>query len=352
MLVDGAARPESVLTLSHWPQSPTPRALARDSSTQIVFAFLHAARGDIGALGARRSNAEIIAAIAAADRAVAVTNDHFDEDGLVSVFAMTDPEAALRHEEMLVDVASCGDFGVVRSRKAARIAFAIAPLSEEAQEAATEPDGVAKGSLGWSGTRYRAVLGRMVELLEHLEAFRGYWEEQDAAFAASLDDLGTGSVRIEEVPDVDLAVVRRDRHVERAQAEAGTGGDSAVPLNEVALHSATSASRILAFDGDRCRLYLRYESWVRYVSRHVPRRPDLAPLAEELSSAEPSGIRWTADGVGAIVPQMRPETDRRTDLDPETIVSTVVSYLRSAPPAWDPFRRGGALIPAGRRRTR
>src|SRR5271166_6532835 len=55
VLVDGATRAGSVLTLSHWPQSPTPAALARDTSAQIVFAFLHAARGDRalggGALG-------------------------------------------------------------------------------------------------------------------------------------------------------------------------------------------------------------------------------------------------------------------------------------------------------------
>ncbi len=36
VMVDGAARPGSVLTLSHWPQSPTPSTLARDLSTEIV----------------------------------------------------------------------------------------------------------------------------------------------------------------------------------------------------------------------------------------------------------------------------------------------------------------------------
>jgi len=346
VLVDGAARPESVLTLSHWPQSPTPRSLARDLSTEIVFAFLHAARGDAVSGKDRRSNAEIRSAIAAADLAEAVSNDHFDEDGLVSVFAMTDPETALRHEELLVDVASCGDFGVVRSRIAARIAFTIAPLGERGQELRAKQDGAATGPASWTGTRYQAVLEQIVELLERPEAFRRYWEERDAAFAASLEDLRTGLVRIDEVPHVDLAVVTRDGPVARARAEAG----SAVALDEAALHSATSASRILAFDGDRCELYLRYESWVRYVSRHVPLRPDLAPLAEQLSSAEPTGIRWTADGVGSIVPRMLPEPDGRTDLDPKAIAEVVVRFLQSAPAAWDPFRRGGALIPSGRSR--
>ena len=45
VIVDGAARSGSVLTLSHWPQSPTPVGLARDLSAEIVFAFLRASRG-------------------------------------------------------------------------------------------------------------------------------------------------------------------------------------------------------------------------------------------------------------------------------------------------------------------
>ena len=109
VLVDGAARPGSVLTLSHWPQSPTPPALARDLSAQIVFAFLHATRGEVapgdGAPGrggrGRSGGVGIRSAIAAVSRAEAVTNDHFDEDGVVSVFSMAEPDVALRHEGCL-----------------------------------------------------------------------------------------------------------------------------------------------------------------------------------------------------------------------------------------------------------
>jgi len=368
VLVDGATRPESVLTLSHWPQSPTPMALARDLSAQIVFAFLHAAHGDAlprrGAGGGQRgrggqggrSDGEIRSAIAAAGRAEAVTNDHFDEDGLVSVFAMTDPDAAMPHEELLDDVASCGDFGVVRSRPAARIAFAIGPIAEEAatQEAAAEvPDSGVSGKRpgSWSGRRYYAVLDRMVELLEHPEHFRRYWEQEDEALSASLADLEAGVIRIHEVPEVDLAVVTRAGLATRPPDGAvSMTGRSVLGLSEVALHSATSASRILVFNQGRCELYLRYEGWVRYISRKVPRRPDLAPLAEQLSAAEPSGIRWQADGVGSIVTRMRAGARGETDLDPAVITGSVACYLRSATPAWDPFRRGGALIPSGKRR--
>jgi len=350
VLVDGAARSESVLTLSHWPQSPTPPVLARDLSAQIVFAFLHAARvADApqvpeARLRRRGSSADLSAAIEAAGVAEVVTNDHFDEDGLVSVLAMTNPDFALRHEELLVDVASCGDFGVARSQIAARIAFAISPIGEEAAKAPAPAE--RPGS--WSGARYRAVLEKAVELVEHPEHFGRYWKEQDAALTRSQEVLRAGSVTIHEVPEVDLAVLIRTAGA--GWFDAGSAAPGAVALHEVALHSATPASRILCFNEGRCELYLRYEGWVRYVSRKVPLRPDLEPLAAELSAAEPSGSRWVADGVGSLVSRMRPEADGETELDPKLVLEMVVAYLKSAPGAWDPFRQGGALIPVGERR--
>ena len=183
VLVDGATRPGSLLTLSHWPQSPTPAALARDLSAEIVFAFLSRLPGARRRACLRRSSAGVRSALQAAGRAEAVTNDHFDEDGLVSVFAMTDPEVALSNEQLLVEIASCGDFGVVGSRTAARIAFTIGPMGEQA--AAEASRGGVPGELDprATGLRYQAVLERTAELLDHPERFRRYWQEEDAALA-------------------------------------------------------------------------------------------------------------------------------------------------------------------------
>ena len=96
VMVDGAAREGSVLTLSHWPQSPTAAFLARDVSAAIVLEYVrlslegvpNTVHGPQG--GAGRS------ALARGRAAEAVTNDHFDEDGLMSVLALVDPKVAMR----------------------------------------------------------------------------------------------------------------------------------------------------------------------------------------------------------------------------------------------------------------
>jgi hypothetical protein len=51
----------------------------------------------------------------------AVSNNHFDEDGLAGIFTMLQPTTALRHRDLVLDVTQADDFGVFVRREAARI---------------------------------------------------------------------------------------------------------------------------------------------------------------------------------------------------------------------------------------
>ena len=74
-----------------------------------------------------------------------VTNNHFDEDGLFSVFALTEPQQALAMRELLIAASFAGDFGVVLQRDAARLCFII--------EALSDPDSGALAGRGLCRTR-------------------------------------------------------------------------------------------------------------------------------------------------------------------------------------------------------
>jgi hypothetical protein len=67
VIVDGTANIGTVLTLSHWRRSGTPEELASDTSAEIVFKYLDSPHLHV--------------------TAEAVSNDHFDENGLIGVFA-------------------------------------------------------------------------------------------------------------------------------------------------------------------------------------------------------------------------------------------------------------------------
>src|SRR5665213_4248726 len=88
IIVDGAGTTGTVLTLSHWPKSGTPANLKRDTSTEIVFAYLDSPDLYVNA--------------------GAVSNNHFDEDGLVGIFALTDISTADKYRDLLMDAASAG----------------------------------------------------------------------------------------------------------------------------------------------------------------------------------------------------------------------------------------------------
>ena len=90
IIVDGSAQKATVLTLSHWPWSPTADELLRDTSTDIVFAYLDSP--------AHHQDIDL------------VSNSHFDEDGLLSMYALIDPENALKYRQLMIGASRAGDF--------------------------------------------------------------------------------------------------------------------------------------------------------------------------------------------------------------------------------------------------
>ncbi len=110
VVVDGSAGPDTRLVLSHWPGSPTPDVVRDDLSAQIALRAL--------------DHPDLF------DGIEAVSNNHFDQDGLMSVYALTEPDGARARRDRVIDVARAGDFGWFESRDSARIAMAIAAFAD------------------------------------------------------------------------------------------------------------------------------------------------------------------------------------------------------------------------------
>jgi hypothetical protein len=86
-LVTGAA-----LDLTHWQGNRTPRRYKADTSTEIALNFV--------------SSAEAAGQWADA----VVVNNHFDTDGVLSVWVLLEPERAAACRDLLVAAAEAGDF--------------------------------------------------------------------------------------------------------------------------------------------------------------------------------------------------------------------------------------------------
>ena len=186
VIVDGSATPSTVLTLSHWPGSPTPLDLQDDLSAQIAVRAI-----EQGALPAG---------------VALVSNNHFDQDGLAGVALLTLGDEAWRRREQLVDLARAGDFGTFADRGAMRVAMALAAFDDPARSP-LDPAVFAGGYEAQCAALYEATLPQVLAMLDDPASVRPWWDDEDAHLEASMQALASGTATLDGVPEVDLAVV-------------------------------------------------------------------------------------------------------------------------------------------------
>jgi hypothetical protein len=314
IVVDGSATEGTVLCLSHWPNMPAPPGLERDLSAEMALAYLD--RADLHGV------ADI------------VSNNHFDQDGLMSVYALVAPDAARARAAFVADVAAAGDFATYRDRDAARVSMVIAAFADPARspvEVASGDDRVA--------ALYEAVLGRLPELLEHPDRYRDVWADEDATLDASERLVASGAVRIEDDAELDLATVFVPADAPDAGGHRFGGGRWARGLHPMAINNAVERFAVLTMRGQQFELSYRYESWVQYRSATPRPRVDLSPLAAALTAEEPGDARWVFEGVGELSPRLYLHGAAESVLEPADFRSRLEAFLRDAPPAWDPYSR-------------
>jgi len=315
IIVDGSAAGGTLITLSHWPHSGTPTPLKDDLSTQIVFRYLKAPEFHV--------------------EAAAVSNNHFDEDGLAGLYAILHPEDALALEPLLVDVAAAGDFGTYRFPEAARAVFVLSAFADPD----LSPFGGALFARPYpevTALLYRETLPRLPEILRESDRFRDFWIFEQDLLDASEKAIRSGEITIRELPLLDLAVVELPEALPGRSVHRFTQKRHAA-CHPMALHNATHCFRVLLVQGRCYELQYRYESWVQHISRRPLPRVDLEPLALRLTEQEKNGGRWEFDGVGEITPRLRLAGAEESAIPPDLFLRQVADYLETAPPAWDPY---------------
>ncbi len=311
LIVDGSPTDGTALAVTHWPGYPPPEEIAADLSAQMAFRLLD--RLDLIPPGVE-----------------AVSNNHFDQDGLVAVHAMSDPDAARLRRAFLEDVAAAGDFATFTDRDAARVSMVVSAYAAGAVDGIELPD----DEMDRTAVLYAEVLGRLPELCDHVDRFRALWTDEDAELTMSESFIGSGGVHVDEVGSVDLAVVTVD---DGAPSGGGHrfGGDWASGLHPMAVHGLTDRLVVATIRGRSYDVELRYESWVQLRSRPLRLRRDLVPFADWLQDDERNDVVWSATSVGALTPRLT--STGESSISPGRFVDLLVDHLTTAPPAWNPF---------------
>ena len=310
IIVDSKPIESTVLTLSHWPESGCPPEFKADLSAEIVFNFLKSDTAE-----SMKSSAE------------AVSNNHFDEDGLVGIFTLLNPEAALAEKEFLLDVATAGDFGTYQNREAAQVAFVL--------QAWAQPD---KSPLNRAvfrlpydevtGILYEELLPRFSNLFQRVHYLEQYWKEEDLLLSFSENAIQEGSIKIEEHPHLDFSIVETPASKEWTAAlpKVSAARWTHSVCHQFAVHNATKSSRILVSDGIRHDFYYRYETWVETIVRKPQPRIDLKPLAAKLNKLEGKRI-WNAEDIKDIVPHLNLAEKSVSKLNSKTVKEAFIEFF-------------------------
>jgi hypothetical protein len=267
VFVDGLRAPGTVLELSHWPGSQTPHRLKDDVSTQSVLRLLALADDERDALLGGAS---------------AVTCDHYDVDGLLSVLCLTRPEFALRHRSLLADVAVCGDFDVYTEDTAVQVCLALL-AAERAVFTRIAPVSVDQAA----AELFRGMLDVAEDCVLRPDAWRSAWE-------AEWNQITESAACLDAHPEVltehgDLAIL----------------ADGSAPLHEYAVHARTTAGHVLRLRSDgRHSLRYRYESFVDLQSRRSGPRVRGDTLAERLNRDERNGT-WFCEPAATATPLLQ-----------------------------------------------
>ena len=271
--------PGTALDLTHWQGNHTPQRFKADTSTEIALNFVVSPE-------AREQWAGAVA-----------VNNHFDTDGVLSVWTLLDPEGALAHRNLLVAAAEAGDFDEW-------------PALDRGHWLDAAIRGLGSGAVD-DAAAYQIVLRQLPELIERLDERRDLWGVEWDALQAGARSLESGQLRAERHGAVGLLIHAK--------------GQPDVPGPLLARRFLPGALRyLLAFEEDGDLFGYRYErphyAWADTVVRRVLPEPDVAALLASL------GPNWTAEGLPgmtgicrtwrAVADRPDAVTRRLTELDP------------------------------------
>jgi len=314
----------AALTLAHWRGAATPAQLRDDTSAGSVLRAL--LQPGFPGMEAR-----------------AVTANHFDVDGLISVWALLHPELARQHETLLRLTAELGDFRELDWQRplADHALQLVCWLNAEEKARFYEPfgaparrqreDQASAGKFAW-------FLPRFAEVLQQPEAFRAVWEPGFRRVKQA-QAVMQGNSTITRYPEIGLVVIH-----------------TPAPLPYYALFGPTAGYDIVLsiYTNQHYELEYKYTTWIDLESRPVLPRLLLQPLAARLNALEGSGRSWAADGITDTGPQLRlqgarlSKAQRYADplerpfypstLEPAQLEAEVVAFFRAGYASIEPRR--------------
>lgn len=270
--VDGTV--ENSVHFSHWRGNTTPAPVKADTSTEIALNL-------VGSADYRELTRGI----------ELVTNNHFDTDGVLSVWTVLAGESALELRDNLIAAAEAGDFSECRTEDGVRASIVIQGADVSVPDE-KEGSPLARHLAGERVTDearcYELVLPEVERVLTRTNDYEFLWREQWERIAVALESFARGASKVEEQGDVRLSVVTLAPELFSQQGFDPTR--HATPYTAIS-HYARGQLYLITTPlkgGWSYRADYPYYSWAETIVRpHVERR-DFNALVARLNSLEQS----------------------------------------------------------------
>jgi hypothetical protein len=267
--VDGTV-PNSI-HFSHWEGNTTPPEVKADTSTEIALNLVASPNR-----AALTNNIDL------------VTNNHFDTDGVLSVWTVLNGERALEFRDLLVSAAEAGDFSEHSSDDGVRVSIAIQGRDQAGSnnDDASPFAGLLAGHEVHDDARaYELVLPEVERLLGNVNAYESLWRDGWDSVAAALESFARGESKVVEDRESRISIIT-------------LAPDLSNPHYAIAKHARGEMFLIATptTGGWFYRLDYPYYSWAETVVRpRIPRR-DLTNALAILNEKEGNRDgRWKTD---------------------------------------------------------
>jgi hypothetical protein len=307
--VDGTV--DNAIHFSHWKGNQTPPEVKADTSTEIALNLV-----------ASPERKRLTRGIEL------VTNNHFDTDGVLSVWTMLNAERALSLRERLIAAAEAGDFSAFSSTDGVRASIVIqgsdSPIDKSGSPLARQLAGT---DVSDEARAYELVLPHVERVLTQTNEYEPLWRESWNRIATALDSFGRGTSSVVEDRDARFSLITLAPDIFGPSGFQPT--QHAAPFTAIS-HYARGELFLIATPLDAgwaYRIDYPYYSWAETVVRPAIARRDLSQVIRQLNELEesPSG-QWRldsselasaakfADDVGQLA---------ASALKPETVAATV-----------------------------
>jgi hypothetical protein len=316
--VDGTV--SNSIHFSHWVGNETPAELKADTSTEIALNLVTAPnRHEL------TKNIDL------------VTNNHFDTDGVLSVWTVMNGESAAKYGDVLIAAAEAGDFSEYTSADGVRISLAIQGSDQAIPEDNTgSPLArlLAGKDVNDDARCYELIMPKVEHLLTNINDYEPLWREGWKKIVDALESFDRGLSKVTEFQESKISLVTLAPEI--------FAGEGFNPTRHAAPYTAISKFTngelfVIAIPTDNgwfYRIDYPYYSWAETVVRPKVTRRDLTSALQNLNAKEGNrnGL-WQTDTRELTSAAKFLDTQKKfvaSKLKPEEVVQTFLASASKA----------------------